>query len=82
MLLSNKLSMLRKRSNMTQKQLGESIGITGSHISMIEARKRTDLSLRTVCRLAQAFNMSVDEVLCGTEFDLSSGKKLERGENL
>lgn len=58
MRLSEKVATLRKAKGLTQVQLGELAGVTGTYICEIEQGNRTP-SLRVVKRLAEAFEVSL-----------------------
>lgn len=51
--------------------MADLIGCTGPHITHVEKRQRHNVGLGTVCRIARVFEMSVDELVKDTEFDLT-----------
>lgn len=59
------LRKIRERQGLFQWQLGEMIGISQVAISAIETRE--SCSIETACKLADALNVSLDE-LCGREY--------------
>ena len=56
--ISTKLKDLRRAQNLTQAQVAERSGLPQSHISRLEAGQHSP-SLRTVEKLAHAFNVSI-----------------------
>lgn len=55
----------RKKLSLTQEQLAEKADMNASHLSHIETGQ-TKLSLPTIVMIANALNISVDELLCGS----------------
>ena len=60
--LGKRIRGFRKSSNMTQAQLGEISHVEPSNISHIE-RGATKVSLPTLVRIANALNVSLDELM-------------------
>lgn len=58
----NNLKLLRKKRNMTQQQVADAIGIGMQAYSYYEKEER-DPSPVTLCKLADFFNVSIDELL-------------------
>ena len=54
----------RKELDLTQTALGERVGMAGTHIAQIEHGER-NLTVRTLCRLADALEMTVAELVTG-----------------
>jgi transcriptional regulator with XRE-family HTH domain len=53
---------LRERHHLTTRHLGDKVGVSGAHISMLETGKsRPGVDL--VIRIAQLFNVSADVLL-------------------
>lgn len=65
MLLSQRIKLLRKQNNLTQKQLGDMVNVTKASICCYENGTRTP-TLETLMDLAIAFNVSVND-LVGTD---------------
>lgn len=75
-MFSEKVKRLREACGWSRRELGRRIGkANGTHIEQIESGKRQNLRLLTVCELAKAFGISVDELIKDTEFDLMKGEK-------
>ena len=66
-----RLKELRLRAGLTQKQLGEQIGVTKSVISFYELRERTP-SPEILIKLAMVFHVSADYLL-----GLEKGKSVD-----
>nr|DAP27544.1 MAG TPA: Helix-turn-helix XRE-family like protein [Caudoviricetes sp.] len=71
MFLGDKIRKMRLEKGMTQKELAGLIGCTGPHITHVEKRQRDTINLNTACRIANVFEISIDELVEGTEFDLT-----------
>ena len=67
----NKLKQLRTQAGLTQKQLGDKIGITKSVISFYELRERTP-NPDILVKLAGVFHVSTDYLL-----GLEKGKTID-----
>lgn len=53
------------------RELGKRMGKNdGAYICQVESGKRRKLSLMTACELAKAFDITLDELVKDTEFDL------------
>lgn len=61
----NRLKELREEKNLSQRELGKAIGVTGQAISLYERGDR-QLKLKTLGKLADYFGVSVD-YLRGTD---------------
>lgn len=61
--LGSRMKLLREGKNMSQKELGEGIGVSDVMISMYEQNKKKP-SLSTVIRIADFFDVSTDYLLC------------------
>jgi len=61
-MLGEKIYELRMAAKMTQKKLGESVGVTASYISMVE-RNLVVPSLSTLRRISQTFGLSMSALL-------------------
>lgn len=55
----NRLKELRKENNLSQRELGKAIGVTGQAISLYERGDR-EPKLKTLGKLADYFGVSVD----------------------
>lgn len=62
MFLGGKLKELRENANVSQKEIGEAIGVSDVMISMYEQDKKNP-SLPTIVKLAEYFGVSVDYLL-------------------
>lgn len=65
---SNELSNLRKQKNLTQKQLGEIIGVSDKQISKWEKGELLP-SMENVQKLAEFFGVSFQEILTGEKLE-------------
>ncbi|MHC1684924.1 MAG: helix-turn-helix domain-containing protein [Clostridiaceae bacterium] len=70
MFLSNKIKMLREQHQLSKNKLGEMMNMSSTAIRFLEQGKRKDPQLSTIVKIAKTFNLTVDELLEGTEFDL------------
>jgi transcriptional regulator with XRE-family HTH domain len=61
--IGNRIRTVRKKKNITQKQLAEIVGVGTTHISHIETGN-TIPSLKTVIDIINALHCSADELLC------------------
>jgi len=74
--IGTRIQMARKRKGLTQEQITEMVGLSASHYSNIETAK-TKLSLPAIVALANALQVSVDELLCDS---LVAGRALIENE--
>lgn len=65
--LGDRIKELRKKKNLTMKQLGEKLNLAESTISLYESNKREPDSI-TIAKLAMLFDVSVDYLLGVDEF--------------
>ena len=65
--LGDRIKELRKKKNLTMKQLGEKLNLAESTISLYESNKREPDSI-TIAKLAKLFDVSVDYLLGVDEF--------------
>ena len=70
-LLAHKLRLLRLLHRWSQETLAEASGLHRTYISSIE-RSRCNVSLDNIEKLANAFDVSMSELLRGTEYDNQS----------
>lgn len=76
-----KIKRLREEKGLTQCELSQRMGNKSSnHIYMLEKGMRTNLSLMIACELAKAFDITLDELVKDTEFDLR--KECGKGDRL
>jgi len=61
--IGTRIREARKQKGLTQERITEMVNISASHFSNIETGK-TKLSLPTLVALANALQVSVDELLC------------------
>jgi len=65
--LGQKITLLRKKRRMNQKQLAEASGLTQATISRIESGEVTDLRTDTFICLAEALGVTVDYLIGKTD---------------
>lgn len=70
MFLSDKIKMLREQHQLSKNKLGEMMNMSSTAIRFLEQGKRKDPQISTVAKVAKAFDLTVDELLEGTEFDI------------
>lgn len=75
MSLGDKIRELRERRHISQKELGEAIGVSDVMVSMYEQGKKRP-SLDTVIAIADYFAISSDNLLGREEYDNLSGAYL------
>lgn len=63
--IGKRIKAARKKLALTQEKLAEKADLNASHLSHIETGQ-TKLSLPTLVMIANALNISVDELLCGS----------------
>lgn len=63
-LFGERLSLLRQGRNLTQEQLSEASGLDRTYISSVE-RGRRNISLKAIYSLAQAMDVSIEEMFRG-----------------
>lgn len=61
--LGKNLKKLRKEKNLSLRLLGIKSGLDHSDISKIERGIRTDVTIQTVIKLAEALEVSLDELV-------------------
>ncbi|MDQ0361594.1 helix-turn-helix transcriptional regulator [Breznakia pachnodae] len=61
MYIKNNLKWLRKNDSLTRNQLGKLIGINESVIRKIESGERNAPSIRTIAKLCDFFEVSIDD---------------------
>ena len=74
--IGKRVKALRKKLGITQEKLAELTDFSVSHMSAIE-NGNTKLGLPAIVRVANALNVSVDELLCGS---LMRGKAVIQNE--
>ncbi len=62
-MLSKKLKELRKKRNWTQQKLAEKAGVSFNAITKIEQGAAEHPTLKTLLKLADAFSISLDELV-------------------
>lgn len=68
------IKQLREHERLTQSQLALIVGVSTGYISHLETGKRVNPSLPVMLRLAEALNVTVNDLL-----DQRPGKKIEGG---
>lgn len=71
-----KLNEFRTKLGISQKDLGDKVGVSEASISNYETGKR-EPSLATLCALADLFNCSLDLLVRGKEKDRPEGRSTE-----
>lgn len=61
--MKTKLKELRKINNLSMDKLGKEINMSSSKISDIENGKKKDPRISTLIRIADYFNISLDELI-------------------
>ena len=61
-IFSKRLRHLRKEHNLTQEELAEKSDISYKNIQYLESKNPTCPNLRTLAKLAKAFNLSLSEL--------------------
>lgn len=64
---SNILRKLRRNADITQRQLGEILGITSAAIGKYEKRDKAYPSVEVLIKIADYFHVSIDYLLRGTQ---------------
>lgn len=72
MTFGEKLKQSRKNTGLTQAQLGESLNLAGSTISLYESDKRSPDN-ETLCKIAKILHITTDYLL----YDNADSKKIE-----
>ena len=73
-LLRNRVYQLRKAAHLSQKQLGEILGLTSKSISMLESGGRST-TIEKLVLLAEYFHVSTDYLVCITDDPTWRGKE-------
>lgn len=60
--MGSKLRECRKRKNMTQEELAAKSGVCRKTISDLESEKKKNTTSKTLLRIAQALDVTVDEI--------------------
>lgn len=71
MLLGEKIKVIRKQKGIGRNELAKLIDVSGTHITHIEKKQRENMNLLSLCKIAKVFDISVDDLIKETEFDLS-----------
>lgn len=74
--ISEKIKTLREERNMTQEQLAEKAELSVNYISRIENKNDLNISIRVLIKLADAFNISVAELVQNTN-NIKRNKDIE-----
>jgi len=61
--LAARIRELRNRHKYTQWKLSELSDVDYKHIQLLESKKRCDVKLSTLAKLAKAFNITVSQLL-------------------
>lgn len=62
MTLGQAIRSVRQQAGMSQKELAQAVGIDQSYMSMIESGLRSNPGTRIIARLAQALQVSIDDL--------------------
>jgi y4mF family transcriptional regulator len=62
-MLSNRLKELRKKSGWSQQKLAEKAGVSYNTITKIEQGAATMPTIQTIIKIADAFGISLDELV-------------------
>lgn len=65
---ASRISELRKEKALSQKELGEMLGVSNKAVSKWETGEAMP-QMKTIVKMAEFFNLSPDELLTGTRFD-------------
>lgn len=68
MTLGQAIRAIREQAGLSQKELAAAVGIDQSYLSMIESGKRPNPGTRILARLAQALQVSMDELAASAGF--------------
>ncbi len=68
-MLGERIKELRKKHNMTQKDLADLLGVSSSAVGMYEQNRR-EPSGETLVLICSIFKISLDYLIVGTEFEL------------
>ena len=63
--IGKRIQKQRRKKDLTQEQLAEMVGLSVPHMSGIETGK-TMFSFKSCVRIANALELSMDELLCGS----------------
>ena len=69
--IGRRIRAFRLKSNLTQAQLAESLDVSTNFISEVETGKK-NISIDTLCRLCQQYQLSADFILFGKESSADS----------
>lgn len=61
--IANNLKILRKKKNLTLKELEKISDISFSSIARIEREERKEITIQTVIKLAEALEVSLDDLV-------------------
>jgi len=73
--LLGRLRALRSARGLTQEQLAERAGLTYKHYQAVEAGRKRDMRLSTLCRLAVALDLKPYQLLMDEEATRPDSKK-------
>ena len=60
--MKTRIRELRKEKNITQQELAEKLGVTGSYISYVESEK-TNITLENALKIADFLDVSLNELV-------------------
>ena len=63
--LASRVKWARDIAGVSQERLAETCGLSGAHISLIEADKRRNLTWQTLARLAAGLGVSAEWLMTG-----------------
>ena len=72
MYLGEKIKSIRESKNISRKELAIRTKSSENHIRQLELRLRKDIKATSLCRMAVALDISLDELIKDTEFDYTN----------
>ena len=61
--LAVRIRELRKKNKLTQEKLSELSDVDYKHIQLLESKRRCDVKLSTLTKIAKAFNISISKLI-------------------
>ncbi|UZW13836.1 helix-turn-helix transcriptional regulator [Clostridium pasteurianum] len=66
-MFGDNLKRIRKKSKLTQSELGNMVGVTGAYIQQLEKRRKSNPSLEVIVKICDALNVLPWEITEGDE---------------